>query len=148
MITIEPVGDDDRSPADTHYLAGDVSNGKATLSVGHGAAFGDDFLSATGAYILATPTDSPDANENSGIWFLDLSSGSPAVGLDLPGLPPGWTYEGWAVIDGVPVSTGRFIALNETDLDAPYSGPEDNLFHEQRRLGLRQGFTSPPSRTS
>jgi len=125
VITIEPSGDDDTSPAETHYLAGDVSGGAAVLSVGHGAALGHDFLTSTGSYILATPTDGPDTNEKSGIWFLDLSSGSPAVGLELPALPDGWTYEGWAVIDGVPVSTGRFTALNESDLDAPYSGPED-----------------------
>ena len=83
------------------------------------------FLLAAGSYILATPTNDLDTDENSGIWFLDLSGGSPAAGLELPALPAGWNYEGWAVIDGVPVSTGRFNALDEADLDAPYSGPRD-----------------------
>ena len=49
------------------------------MSIGHGAALGDDFSGAAETYILATPTDGDDNNENSGIWFLDLSSGTPAV---------------------------------------------------------------------
>ena len=42
--------------------------------VGAGAA------SAAGDYILATPTNGADNDENSGIWFLSLASGAPAVG--------------------------------------------------------------------
>ncbi len=94
VITIEPDGDIDAIPADTHYFSGSVTNGSADLTVGHGAALGSDFSNASGVYILATPTDWPDTNENSGLWFLDLSSGSPAQGLQLPMLPPGWEYEG------------------------------------------------------
>jgi hypothetical protein len=92
--------------------------------VGHAAALDDDFASASGVYILATPTDGPDTNENSGLWFLDLSSGSPDVGLELPVLPEGWVYEGWAVINGMPVSSGRFTAADEIDFDDPFSGTE------------------------
>ena len=124
VITIEPAGDIDDIPTATHYLAGSVLNGMADLSVGHAAALGDDFSSAAGAYILATPTDGADTNENSGLWFLDLSSGSPDVGLELPVLPEGWVYEGWAVIDGMPVSSGQFTAVEGMDFSAPHSGPE------------------------
>jgi hypothetical protein len=98
VITIEPSGDTDAIPADTHVLAGAVAAGASALTVGHAAALGSDFLSATGDFILATPTTGAMTDENSGIWFLDLSSGSPAVGLSLPTLPAGWAYEGWAVI--------------------------------------------------
>jgi hypothetical protein len=122
VLTIEPAGDTDDIPAMTHYVAGDVSGGSATLSVGHSSALGDDFLSATGNYILATPTNGPATDENSGVWFLDLSSGSPAQGLDLPTLTDGWKYEGWAVIDGVPVTTGTFTSTTDFDDAAPYSG--------------------------
>jgi hypothetical protein len=124
VITIEPAGDNDAIPASTHYLSGSVSDGKASLSIGHSAALGDDFSGAAGSYILATPTDGASNNENSGIWFLDLSSGAPSVGLDLPSLPGGWVYEGWVVIDGTPVSTGRFTHAGQADLAAPYSGAE------------------------
>jgi hypothetical protein len=122
VITIEPNGDTDAIPAATHVLAGPVANGTATLSAGSGAALGNDFLSASGDYILATPTDGTNADENSGIWFLSLASGSPAAGLNLPTLPAGWEYEGWAVIDGTPVTTGRFTALDMADDAAPFSG--------------------------
>ena len=71
IITIEPDGDDDAIPADTHYLAGGVTGASAPLTVGHPAALGDDFSDAAGTYILATPTDgATDTDENSGIWFL------------------------------------------------------------------------------
>ena len=81
VITIEPAGDTDDVPADTHVLAGPVASGAAALTVGDGAALGDDFLGATGDYILATPTDGAMNNENSGIWFLSLATGSPTVGV-------------------------------------------------------------------
>ena len=122
VITIEPNGDNDAIPADTHYVSGSVTNGSADLTVGHSAALGSDFSNASGVYILATPTDGPDTNENSGLWFLDLSSGSPAQGLQLPMLPAGWEYEGWAVIGGAPVSTGRFNTSTGVDLEAVFSG--------------------------
>lgn len=122
VITIEPSGDTDDIPADTHVLAGPVAAGTAALTVGDGAALGDDFLGATGDYILATPTDGAMNNENSGIWFLSLASGSPGVGLNLPTLPAGWEYEGWAVTGGQPVTTGRFTAVDVADDAAPFSG--------------------------
>lgn len=122
ILTIEPSPDSDPSPASTHYLAGDFSSGTANLMVGDAAALGDDFTSASGVYILATPTNGMNTNENSGIWFLDLSSGSPAQGLELPTLPDGWKYEGWAVIDGTPVTTGTFLSATGADDSAPYSG--------------------------
>lgn len=124
VITIEPSGDTDTKPTDTHYLAGAVLDGVASLTVGSAPALGNDFRDASGKYILATPTDGPNTNEKSGVWFLDLSSGSPAVGLRLPTLPAGWEYEGWAVINGKPLTTGRFTSGNGADKSAPYSGPQ------------------------
>ena len=122
ILTIEPFGDSDTVPADTKYLSGSVTDLSASLSVGHSAALGDDFANASGTYILATPTDDDDTNENSGIWFFDKSSGGPRQGFDLPTLPAGWVYEGWVVISGTPVTTGRFTDLAAPDLAAPYSG--------------------------
>jgi hypothetical protein len=124
VLTIEPDNDPDPAPAETHYLAGDVSGNSATLTIGHGAALGDDFSSAGGNYILATPTNGDNTEENSGIWFLDLTSGSPQPGLSLPILPAGWEYEGWAVINGTPVTTGRFTDPAAADNAAPYSGSQ------------------------
>lgn len=118
VLTIEPAVGDDPAPSSVHILAGDFSGNSGNLSISHAAALGNDFSSSAGKYILATPTDGSMNNENSGIWFLDLTSGSPAVGLTLPTLPAGWKYEGWAVIDGVPVTTGTFTdAIVADDFD-------------------------------
>lgn len=122
VLTIEANGDTDTSPSDTHYLGGDLAGGQATLTAGHSAALGSSFTAATGKYILATPTDDPAGNETSGLWFVDLASGSPAAGLNLPNLPAGWRYEGWAVIGGQALTTGTFTASNVADMAAPFSG--------------------------
>jgi hypothetical protein len=121
VITIEPSGDMDTNPADTHVLAGDVASNSAILTAGHGAALGDDYSTAAGEYILATPTNGASTNENSGIWFLNLAGGSPAVGLTLPTLPTGWKYEGWTVINGTPVTTGTFTDVMVVDDADTYS---------------------------
>ena len=124
VITIEPMGDTDAVAASTHIVAGPVSGASAALSVGDESALGDDFTGASGSYILATPTNGDGTDENSGIWFLSLATGSPTEGLDLPTLPEGWVYEGWAVIGGTPVTTGHFTATDAADLSAFFSGPE------------------------
>lgn len=124
VISIEPAGDTDDIPSDTKFLAGDVVDNAADLTVGAPQTLGDDFTAATGKVILATPTNGSGTNELSGIWFLDLSSGSPEVGLSLPTLPTGWKYEGWAVISGQPVTSGKFTAVDTADESAPYSGPQ------------------------
>lgn len=122
VITIEPAGDNDAVPAATKLLAGSVTAAAATLSIGAPQALNSTFASAAGKYILATPTDGPNNNELSGVWFVDLVGGAPAAGLTLPQLPAGWRYEGWAVISGTPVTTGRFSSASGADASAPYSG--------------------------
>lgn len=122
VLTIEPLPDSDPTPSKVHILAGDFNSETASLTIDHGAALNNDFTSAAGRFILATPTDDSTNNEESGIWFLDNSSGSPAVGLTLPTLPEGWTYEGWAVIDGTPVSTGTFTMASGVDASDFFSG--------------------------
>lgn len=122
ILTVEPQPDPSPSPSDVHILAGDFTGENSTLTISHGAALGNDFSTSSGTYILATPTDMDDSNEASGIWFLDNSSGAPEVGLDLPTLPSGWAYEGWAVIDGTPVSTGTFTSVTGQDDSAIFSG--------------------------
>lgn len=115
VLTIEPARGDDPAPSSVHILAGDFVNNSGTLSISHPAALGNDFSNSSGKFILATPTDGSDADELSGIWFLDLASGAPATGLNLPELPAGWKYEGWAVIDGTPVTSGTFLMTDVRD---------------------------------
>lgn len=126
VLSIEPSPDNDPKPAATKILAGDFSGTSANVT---SAGIVGDFSSAAGKYILATPTDGAGNNEFSGVWFLDNSGASPIAGLTLPTLTDGWKYEGWAVINGKPVSTGTFSAVNVADDNAatsPYKGDMGN----------------------
>lgn len=121
VLSIEPKVDPDPAPAATKILAGDFSGKSAAVS---SAGIVGDFSAASGKYILATPTDTDDTNEASGVWFLDNTNAPPPVaGLTLPLLPDGWKYEGWAVIGGQPITTGTFTKVAATDDTAPFSGP-------------------------
>tara|TARA_R110002073_G_scaffold82034_2_gene196419 strand:- start:2019 stop:2894 length:876 start_codon:yes stop_codon:yes gene_type:complete len=127
VLSIEPAVDTDPAPAATKILAGDFSGNLANVD-SNGIV--GDFSASTGKYILATPTDGgADTNEESGVWFLDNSSGMPMVGLSLPTLSNGWKYEGWAVISGIPVSTGTFNSISDFDDNAtttPFKGDAGN----------------------
>jgi hypothetical protein len=123
VITIEPPGAVDGIPAATKYLGGAIVGSQATLTVGDARALGSSFAAAQGGYVLATPT-APDAPFYAGVWFLEITPDGPVAALDLPGLPDGWRYEGWAVIDGQPVTTGTFLSPSGSDDAAPFSGPE------------------------
>lgn len=118
VLSIEPAIDLDPAPAATKILAGDFSG---TLATVNSSGIVGDFSASTGTYILATPTDNDDTNEESGVWFLDNSSGNTGAGLSLPTLPDGWKYEGWAVLNGVPISTGTFLDPSLADENAATS---------------------------
>jgi len=119
VLSIEPANDTDPLPAATKILVGDFSGSSANLGVGTVG----DFSNISGKYILATPTNGMPTNENSGIWFLNLPP-PPTAGLALPTLPAGWIYEGWAVINGTPVTTGTFTNVAATDNFDGFSGPD------------------------
>ena len=126
VLSIEPAVDPDPAPAATKLLAGDFSGASADVNSNGIVA---DFGTASGNYILATPTDTDDTNEESGVWFLDNSSGSAVAGLDLPTLQAGWKYEGWAVMDGTPISTGTFTdpgAADDNAATSPFKGDAGN----------------------
>lgn len=119
VLSIEPFVDPDPAPAETKILVGDFLGNSASVTT---AVIGD-YTSAYGKYILATPSDGVMNNENSGVWF--LGSLPPEAGLSLPTLPAGWIYEGWAVIDGIPVTTGTFSAVDMPDSFNGFSGMGD-----------------------
>lgn len=121
VLTIEPTIDSDPAPSNTKMLSGSFSGNAANINSNLVA----NFSGASGKYILATPTDSDNDNEASGVWFLDNSSGSAMRGLNLPILAAGWKYEGWVVFAGGPVSTGTFTDPTMADdnaATAPYKG--------------------------
>lgn len=118
VLSVEPTNDTDPDPSATKMMVGDFSGSSAMLDI----SVVGDFMNAAGKYILATPTNGADNDENSGIWFLDITTGAPTEGLMLPQLPEGWKYEGWVVINGMPVTTGTFTNTMATDDAAPFSG--------------------------
>lgn len=122
VLSIEPFPDNDPAPSDIKILGGAFSGNTAAVSVEHPAALGASFDGVSGTYILATPTTADMNDEFSGVWFLDGANMS--AGLDLPELPATWAYEGWAVIDGTPISTGTFTSVSGRDMNAPFSGTD------------------------
>jgi hypothetical protein len=123
VVSIEPIPDSDPAPSSVKILGGDFIGNSTSLSINHAAALATDFTSSTGAYILATPTNGNDTDELSGVWWLDPAAG-PGASLTLPTLPSGWNFEGWAVIDGTPVSTGTFSSASGVDASDTFSGAE------------------------
>ena len=120
VLTIEPTVDTDPAPSVVKMLEGPISNNAATVSAG----IVGDFSASWGRFILATPTTSSTMDDLSGVWFLDNSSGSPVAGMSLPTLPEGWIYEGWAVVNGTALSTGRFSSVEGQDDAATFSGTD------------------------
>ncbi len=119
-VTIEPEGDTDDTPSGIVYAVGEL--GGRTARLRFPTSFPADL---SGTYILATPTNGADSDETAGVWFID-PEGGPSAGLaDLPALPPGWTYEGWAVSAGRPITTGRFDDPASADDFDGHSGDQD-----------------------
>lgn len=97
------------------FLVGERDGDRANL------VFSQDFASASGKYMLATPTDNNTlVNERSGLWFGEVLRSKSA--LSLPQLPRGWVYEGWAVIDdSTTLTTGSFIDTASSDTFSGFS---------------------------
>ncbi|MFN0156519.1 MAG: hypothetical protein ACKVRP_00440 [Bacteroidota bacterium] len=107
---------------------GDEQNAIADISITYLDAFGTNFSAVTGAYTLTAPSSDP-ADSNSGVWFFEQNS-APTPGLrNLPSLPEGWTYEGWAVNAASFLSTGKFTKADSADFDGagPGKGPGNGL---------------------
>lgn len=137
VITIEPEGDTDDIPSGVVLLAGSVNGNQASL------AFPVDLSGVAGTYILATPTNGPETDELSGIWFLALPG--PSASLILPALPAGWVYEGWVVNMGTPLTSGRFLTPEGADDFNGYSGSEPSppFPGEDYLLNPPQGVSFP-----
>ena len=113
VLSIEPANDPDPAPSAVKILSGDFSGNTANVNI---TSLVGDFANSSGKFFLATPTDG-NQNPLSGVWFIDNSTGSNTAGLkNLPTLSDGWVYEGWAVINGTPVSTGTFKTASGADM--------------------------------
>jgi hypothetical protein len=116
VLSIEPANDPDPAPSNTKYLVGDFSGNSATVNTG----IVGDFSSATGKYLIASPSSMSMMDPFAGVWFINGANGS--SGLSLPTLDAGWKYEGWVVKNGTVLSTGKFSNPAIADESGIYSG--------------------------
>lgn len=106
----------------TFLLGGDLAQGSATLTTEHWIAFNQSLAGAAGRFLLGTPTDEDQENELGGIWFITAPA---SPGLTLPDASLGWIYEAWVSLDGVELSTGKFLGPTGADSANAYSGTGD-----------------------
>ncbi len=127
-LSIEPdsiVNDSVFIPGDLKLLGGNFLLGSANLEIGRRALTFDDF---SVVFNLLTPTDDPQLNETSGIWFAKIDTAdNVSRGLDLPELYGAWIYEGWVEVNGTYLSTGRFTDPSAADMSNHFSGSSDGL---------------------
>lgn len=120
LLSVEPGNDSSAEISQSILLSGDFVGNAATVDVSQN--FGS-YTSASGQFVLQTPTDNVSTNENSGLYWYVPGTGQP--GLKLPTLPAGWKYEGWVTVPGasgdVDLSTGRFTNVNNADESDPFS---------------------------
>ncbi len=96
-------------PSNFKIIGADILANSGTFSIGQDDILDFNFSEASGNFMLDTPTDTLNLNPKSGLWFVDKDSvGVIIKGLNLPTVPSNWTYEGWIVMNGTIVSTGKF----------------------------------------
>ncbi|WP_010520683.1 anti-sigma factor [Aquimarina agarivorans] len=134
VLSIEPAdetGEALAAPAATKLFRADFAEGVDTATISYktiNEKFADlstakDEIS--GKFFLRTPTDEAlgagdNSNDEAGVWFGTPGTMPPAASLELPVLAAdsGWKYEGWAVVNGVPYSTGTFSDPKAADDNA------------------------------
>ena len=143
LITIESADSGGEAPSETQLVAGRIEGLEATLTVRD--AVHESIGTASGTFVLATPTNGPDSDEISGVWFINITGGQFARGLLIPYPLSGWSYHGWVDIDGITVATGPILGANTADGAAPHSGPLEgfNFPGEDFLVNPPDGLTFP-----
>lgn len=119
MVSVEPMMDTDAGQSDIVIMSGPFEGDTAMVTTNMQIG---DFSFASGTFFLRSPTDETamtgnNGNDQYGILFGDIDQGMPPVAnFMLPELDPDrWIYEGWVMVDGTPISTGRFNAFDMQD---------------------------------
>ncbi|MBX7152777.1 hypothetical protein K1X84_14190 [bacterium] len=127
-VSIELQNDSDPLQPNRIFMSGNFINGIAFLELSGQYAFDmqlDDPTLISGKFVLATPSDSLDNNDASGVWFVDMpfGNGVQGAGLKLPSLPSGFHYEAWVATrtETVCISTGAFTQAAGNDING--AGP-------------------------
>lgn len=133
MAGVDPTGD---GPFALKPLAIDVP---MNLAGGTNTALAPGPVTSISGSVTFSTT--PVDNDAAGVWFVMMPG--PEAGLTLPTLPSGWVYEGWAVTQGVPLSTGRFATAAGADLASPYSTGGPPFPGEDLLTNLPASITAP-----
>ena len=144
ILTIEPVPDFDPAPSATKYLAGDFSGNRAALSVADGVALGTNFASASGSFILETPSTAAVARDYaSGIWWLEPWRSERVAGA------PGVASRLAVSIEPEPSdSPGPFTLKPLVDTNIEDVGPAVLQAHGQQREHVPDRDRDPLTRVS
>ena len=116
VVAVEPLGVVGETPGPAVIMQGPFIDGIASLSV-PAPLF---VAAAAGSYRVFTPTDGPGTNEGSGAWAISVGGEGTLI---LPPLNNLYLYEHFMVIDGMPITMGRFVAADVADFANPWSGP-------------------------
>lgn len=118
LVTVRLPNTSTNSPSGWQVMSGPVAEGVASLRVPGPS----DIQGAAGSFRVFTPTDGPGTNEGSGIWAVD-AAGNPT--LDLPDTTQAFNYELFLVVDGEPLTLGRFNDPEGADTTNRFSGEEE-----------------------
>lgn len=149
-ITIEQANDPSPAPSASVFFLGTINDTLPDLRLTYPINLTKEEFK--GDFFLASPTDSAgfeflytdfttppladrQRRESQGIWFGDLALAKEAKrdtaqfvgvtpGLVLPKLSAGWQYEGWVLVGGKYLSTGKFLRADSADFTNPYLGPK------------------------
>ncbi|MCK6541333.1 hypothetical protein L6Q79_01475 [bacterium] len=154
-ISIELENDPDPAMPNRIFMSGEFSNGVASLELSGEDALNLDLSDPaviSGKFVLGTPSDTINDNDDSGVWFVDAPFGQPQnPGLSLPTLPNGFKYEAWIATQSetVCISTGQFKRADSMDYNGtgPNGGntptpnvPGEDLVYDQFNVDV-QGRT-------
>ncbi|HMZ05075.1 MAG TPA: hypothetical protein PLH27_08130 [bacterium] len=127
-ISIELENDIDPSVPNRIFMSGEFTDGIASLELSGEDALNLDLSDPaviSGKFVLGTPSDAINNNDDSGVWFVDAPFGQQQnPGLSLPVLPIGFKYEAWIATQSetVCISTGQFKRADSLD----YNGKGPN----------------------
>jgi hypothetical protein len=120
-------------------VAGSMGPGAQNWAqIGHAAALGTDFSTASASFVLDTPTTPGTDDYFAGIWWYEPSDEYGGV-KNLPPLAAGWIYEGWVTTADGRMSTGRFDGAGA---DRDGAGPNAGAAAAYDAPG--QDFVEPP----
>lgn len=140
VISLEPVGQIGEQPGAHRFLAGDFDGRSIKMTIDDERALDIDLSDRSCGYIMSSPTDGDTLHPERGIWMFDPSSDQSA--MNMPILPPQWSYQSWLLYQDTAYSMGYFVDPTmaddsdyfSSDIAAGYNVPGEDFIHGDSRL--------------